>query len=45
MTIKKNYQGAYVISEIVNGYRVQHTFMGYTKKQAVSLFKKLIDKE
>ncbi len=30
--------GAYIIATIRNGYRVQRTFMGYTKKEAVSMF-------
>ena len=39
MSITKNHQGAYVISDIINGYRVQRVYMGYTKREAVAMFK------
>lgn len=38
MTITKNYQGAYVISDIIDGYLVERVYMGYTKKEARQRF-------
>lgn len=40
MSIEKNYSGAYVISDVVNGYLVTKQYYGYTKREAVALFKK-----
>jgi len=45
MTITKNAWGYLVISDILNGYRVQQTYVGYTKKEAISLFKKFKEKK
>lgn len=42
MSIEKNYQSAYVCSDIVNNQRVQRTFFGYTKRQAQSMFREVI---
>lgn len=39
MTITKSINGAYVISSIVNGYLVTRTYMGFTKKEALAMFK------
>lgn len=39
MTITKNYQGAYVIKDIIDGYLVERVYMGYTKAEARRLFK------
>jgi hypothetical protein len=39
MTIERNYQGAWVISEIIGGYRVARSYYGYTKREAVALFR------
>lgn len=39
MTIEKNYQGAYVITDIIGGYLVHRVYMGYTKKEARQLFR------
>lgn len=39
MTVERNYEGAYVISDIINGYLVTKRYYGYTKKQAVKLFR------
>ena len=39
MIVEKNYEGAWVISDIVRGYRVAHRYYGYTKREAVRLFK------
>ena len=40
MSVERNYEGAYVISDIVNGYLVTKRYYGYTKREAVALFKK-----
>ena len=39
MIIEKNYEGAWVISDIIGGYRVCHRYYFYTKREAVRLFK------
>ena len=40
MSVERNVYGAYVISDIVNGYLVTKQYYGYTKREAVALFKK-----
>ena len=39
MTIEKNREGAYVISDIVSGYLVTRSYYGYAKRDAVRLFR------
>jgi hypothetical protein len=39
MTIERTFQGAWRISEIVNGYLFTRQFFGYTKKEAIAAFK------
>ena len=39
MLIEKNHAGAWVISDIIGGYRVARQYYGYTKAQAVALFR------
>jgi hypothetical protein len=39
MTIEKNHAGAWIISDIIGGYRVARSYYGYTKAQAVALFR------
>lgn len=39
MVIEKNYEGAWVISAIVDGYSVTRRYYGYTKQEARQLFK------
>jgi hypothetical protein len=39
MTIERTFQGAYKISANVNGYLVTRQYMGYTKREAIELFK------
>jgi hypothetical protein len=39
MIIERNYQGAWVISDIIGGYRVARSYYGYTKREAVALFR------
>jgi len=39
MTIERNSEGAYVISDIIAGYLVTRRYYGYTKREAVQLFK------
>jgi hypothetical protein len=39
VSIDKNHEGAYVISDIVSGYLVTRRYYGYTKREALRLFK------
>lgn len=39
MIIERNYQGAWVISDIIGGYRVARQYYGYTKREAIRLFR------
>ena len=40
MSVTRNSAGAYVIADIINGYRVQRTYFGYTKHESIALFKR-----
>ena len=42
MTVEKNREGAYVISDIVSGYLVTRSYYGYTKRESVRLFRTYI---
>lgn len=44
MIVEKNIYGYWVISDIKNEYRVVKKYMGYTKKEAIKLFKKFMKK-
>jgi hypothetical protein len=35
-----NHSGAWIVSDIVGGYRVARTYYGYTRAQAVALFRR-----
>lgn len=39
MTIDKNAEGAWRISDIVGGYFITRTYYFYTKKEAIRLFR------
>ena len=39
MTIERNPEGAWIISDIVSGYFVSRRYYGYTKREAQKLFK------
>lgn len=39
ITIEYTFQGAIRISAIVDGYLVTRQYMGYTKREAISLFR------
>ena len=39
MNIEKNSEGAYFISDIVGGYLVTKRYYGFTKREALQLFK------
>lgn len=39
MTIERNYEGAWVVSDIVNGYRVTRRYYYYSKREALAMFK------
>lgn len=36
------HSGAWVVSDIIGGYRVTRTFYGYTRGEAVALFRKVV---
>jgi hypothetical protein len=38
MTVSKNHEGAYVISQVVSGYLITKRYYGYTKSEAVAMF-------
>ena len=40
MIIEKNYQGAWVIRETINGFLETLVYFFYTKKEAIKLFRK-----
>lgn len=40
MTVGKNYEGAWVISDIVDGYLVTRRYYGYSKREAMRLFRR-----
>lgn len=40
MTIERNHEGAYVISDIIAGYLVTKRYYGYTKREAIRMFRK-----
>lgn len=39
MLIERNIYGAYVISDIINGYLVTKQYYGYTKRESIRRFK------
>lgn len=39
MTIERTYQGAYRITDIINGHYISRQYFFYTKKEAVAEFK------
>ena len=39
MTVDKNSEGAWRVSDIINGYLVTKRYYGYTKKEAIKMFK------
>jgi hypothetical protein len=39
MTIEKNKEGAWVVSDIVGGYWVSRRYYYYTKRQALAMFR------
>ena len=46
MTIeKRKSDGAIVVSDIIDGYYTKRVFMGYTKRKAISIFKKEMKEE
>lgn len=40
MSIERNYLGAWVITDIVSGELFTRVYMGYSKRDAIALFKK-----
>lgn len=39
MTVEQNHHGAWVVAEVVGGYRVSRTYYGYTRQEAMRLFR------
>jgi hypothetical protein len=39
MTIEKNYEGAWVVSDIVGGYLVTRRYYYYSKREALAMFR------
>jgi hypothetical protein len=39
MSVEKTIQGAWKVSAIVNGYLVTKQYFGYTKREAIALFR------
>jgi hypothetical protein len=39
MTVDKNNEGAWRVSDIIGGYLVTRRYYGYTKREAIKLFK------
>lgn len=35
-----SHSGAWIVSDIVGGYRVARTYYGYTRREAVALFRR-----
>tara|TARA_Y100001963_G_C6466033_1_gene302359 strand:- start:135 stop:311 length:177 start_codon:yes stop_codon:yes gene_type:complete len=42
---KRKSDGAFIVSDIIDKYYTKRVFMGYTKRQAISIFKKEIKQE
>jgi len=40
MVERVSHSGAWIVSDIVGGYRVARTYYGYTRRQAVALFRR-----
>jgi len=43
MNVEKLTNGAWRVSNIVGGYRVERVFFGYTKRQSMALFAEYVD--
>lgn len=39
MSITKNHDGAIIISDVIRGYLVSRTYYGFTRKEALAMFK------
>jgi hypothetical protein len=42
MTVSITTEGGYLISKIVNGQREKFHYIGYTRKEAIALFKEYL---
>ena len=40
MIIERNYEGAYIVSDIVDGFRVCRRYYGYTRREALTMFRR-----
>jgi len=45
MTVEKQHNGSFLISDIVNGYYVKKVYYFYSKKEAMKLFREYIKQE
>ena len=42
MIAERNVNGYWIISDIIDGYLIRRVYIGYTKKEAIKLFKQEI---
>lgn len=42
MTVERNYEGAWIVSDVVRGYLVTQRYYGYNKREAVALFREYV---
>lgn len=40
MTVERNYEGAWVIYDNVRGYLVTRRYYGYTRREALAMFRR-----
>lgn len=42
--VTKNYNGSLTVSDIINNQYIKKIYIGYSEKQAISLFRKSLNK-
>jgi hypothetical protein len=42
MSIEKLHNGAWRISDMINGYLVQHVYYFYSKREAMAMFRQMV---
>jgi len=45
MIIVRNHDGSYLVSDIIDGYRVARRYVGHTKRDALRLFRREIKQQ
>jgi hypothetical protein len=40
MTVERNYEGAWIVSDIVGGYWVTRRYYYYSKREALAMFRR-----